>query len=110
MKTRSLPNQPNTGTFSQAISFADDDTGEPIDLDTVDEITVRVRRYGVTFLEATWTGDDFEEVADGEVRFTFTPAQMGALAPGNYEFGVSITIDGVTRQTHLCPLPVIAGL
>ena len=112
MKTRSLPNTSNAATFSDVIGFTDDDTGDPLDISTVDEITVRVRdpRCRVTMLEATLTAETVVETADGEVRFTFTPDQMGALEPGNYEFGVTITIDGVTTQTHICPLPIVDGL
>lgn len=112
MKTRSLPNQHNTATFSDYITFIDDESGDPIDISTVDEIAVRVRwpQSNTTLLKATLTGGDLIETSEGTVQFTFTPDQMGALCAGNYEFGISITIDGVTAQTHLCPLPIIEGL
>ena len=112
MKTRSLPNQPNKSTFSDFIQFTDDD-GNALDLSTVDEITVRIRDplSNTTRLEATLTGATIVETGtDGEVQFTFTADQMGGLCPQNYEFGVTVTIDDVTTQTHLCPLPIVEGL
>lgn len=111
MKTRSLPHRANTETFSDFITFYDDD-GELLDIADIDEITVRVRDpdCNATLLEATLTGADIVETGDGTVQFTFTADQMGALCPGQYQFGVTVTIDGVTEQTHLQPLPIIRGL
>lgn len=112
MKTRALPNQPNKSTFSDFILFTDDD-GNALDLSTVDEISVRIRDplSDITRLEATLSGATIIETGtDGEVQFTFTAEQMGGLCPQNYEFGVLVTIAGVTTQTHLCPLSIIEGL
>lgn len=112
MKTRSLPSQSNKSTFSDFIQFTNDD-GTALDLSTATEISVRIRDplSNITRLEATKTGGTVSATgADGEVSFTFTSDQMGGLCAQNYEFGVLVTVSGVTTQTHLCPLPIIEGL
>lgn len=46
----------------------------------------------------------------GIVEFTFTPAQMASLCPGQYLLACNLTRDGETAQILIGNLPVLDGV
>ena len=98
----------------------DDDTGEPVDLAAA-SITFEVRQRSDdqhsgalgsshATLSATTANGKITIVDAGTFQVWFPLADMQALAPGYYDAGCTITVNGITEQLLSATLPVVDGI
>lgn len=105
----------NRATWSESFELIDSETGDPISLSAVDEITLEVRDMETqsAVLTATMTGGDIVVVGaatDGTFQVRFEASQMRALCAKTHEVGVTIEQDDDTVQLVIGTLPVLDGI
>jgi hypothetical protein len=116
MKTPTLPAISNQATWSDTVELIDKDTGDPMDLGDVTEITLKLRDKdsGSTVLSGSLTGGEIATVgddADGTFQFTFSASTMSAICSSKtYEIGILVTTVTETDQVVLGTIPVLEGL
>lgn len=105
----------NRATWSESFELIDSETGDPISLSAVDEITLEVRdmeSHGAV-LSGSYTGGEIVIVGaatDGTFQWRFEAAQMRGLCARTYEVGVTIESDDDTVQLLIGYLPVLDGI
>ena len=98
----------------------DDNTGDPVDLSAA-SVTFEVRARADdqhanaqgspnATLSATTANGKILIVDNGTFRVWFPLADMQALAPGYYDAGCTITVNGITEQLLSATLPVVDGI
>lgn len=105
----------NKATWSENLELLDSETGDPIDLSAVTEITLEVRdmESHSAVLTGTYTGGEVIIVGastDGVFQWEFSVAQMRALQAKTYDVGCTIEQDGDTVQLIIGHLPVLDGV
>lgn len=105
----------NRATWSENFQLLDSETGDPISLSAVDEITLEVRNVETQYavLTATKTGGDIIVVGaatDGTFQWRFEASQMRALDARTYEVGCTIEQDDDTVQLLIGYVPVLDGI
>ena len=105
----------NRATWSESFELTDSETGDPISLSAVDEITLEVRDMETqsAVLSGTKTGGDIVVVGaatDGTFQWRFEASQMRALKAKTFEVGCVIEQDDDTVQIFIGYLPVLDGI
>ena len=113
-------------TGSTASRWLDEETGEPIDLSTLQDIILAIRypnagngvfdgyhyasqgnSYG---LNASLKTGEIVIIQPGIFQFWFTSSVMGGLGPQTYDVGlILISQDGVATQLLIGQVPVLEG-
>ena len=102
----------NKATWIVNYELSDADTGDLIDLSSVDEITVEVRDAvsKASLLTASKTGGDVVISDTGVFTWTFTATQMRTLGAKTYEVGCTIEDNDEVAQLLIGTLPVHDGI
>ena len=97
--------------WTQLFEIVDQDTGEPVDL-TGASIVVEVRHphRGAVVLSATSANGKVSLVDVGTIQLSIAPAETQCLAPGSYDVGATIALNGETRQLIIGSLPIVDGI
>jgi hypothetical protein len=115
MQIDTLPPVSNRETWLGDYTLIDQDTGETIDLDGADEITITVRdpQTLTAMLTGTLSGGEIAVVGDstdGVFEWRFERSQMAALQAKTYEVGLVIEADDDEIQLLIGRLPVLDGI
>lgn len=105
----------NRATWSENFQLLDSETGDPISLSAVDEITLEVREMEThsAVLSGSYTGGEILVVGaatDGTFQWEFSASQMRALCPRTYEVGCTIEQDDDTVQLIIGTVAVLDGI
>ena len=105
----------NKATWSESFELTDSETGDPISLSAVDEITLVVRAIDTdtAVLTGTYTGGEIVVVGaatDGTFMWRFEASSMRGLDAATYEVGCVIEQDDDEVQLIIGYLPVLDGI
>jgi hypothetical protein len=81
--------------------LVDEETGEPLDLTDVEEITARFKNTDGTLLELAFTDSDVEvlSIAGAKVKVTIEADESLALNAGQrQDFEIEATLDGTIKK------------
>lgn len=116
----------NKADFIDCIEIIDQETDEPIDLSTLQDIIVQLiypqsneanpiyagysSGWNYNGISATLKGGEVAHVQTGIFQFHFTAGRMRGLPPQNYHLGVGLVAeDGTIVQLIIGTVPVMEG-
>ena len=119
----------NRASYVECIEVIDQETGEPVDISTAQEIVFQVVSpvydnyyrlgYGVgvgggysgaAMLIASLSNGKIQHVQTGVFQVAFTRSEMNTLPGADYNVGVAITKDDQTSEIIIGTLPVREGI
>jgi hypothetical protein len=112
MITGFLPPTSNRETWQLIFEITDPDTNTAPDL-TGATATLGLRPDEQSLCVLTGSTSDGHltiDVVAGTLTILFPDTEMKDLTPGEYDLGISITVDGQTHQFFAGTLPVIDGV
>jgi hypothetical protein len=118
----------NRASWIDVVEVTDLEDGSPIDLTQAQEIVVQVvsriydnyYRYDYGFgvggytgawqIIATLSGGKIVLIQPGMFQFSFTRSEMNTLPGGDYDVGMTITIDDITTEIFIGQVPIREGI
>lgn len=117
MHTGSLPQATNRQSWSEVFEMIDAETGEANDISDVEAITFAARQREWPYHAATLTltlGSGItliDDDTDSKFQIDITVDQMRTFcAPGTYDVGITMLLQGETVQLFAGTWPIIDGV